>query len=162
MTPAPAITDRSDAERGQRIMALTTMSNDQDDVRPTGSRRLYAGGPPRLVGVGGPRSFVSATCIDDSLDDLPGEIGEQHDDDGADAAAQCGRQGSIARRDRRVDRPGVGEQESGADEEDGARAALDGAMSTPGTPLPASIVPGGRSTCATERCVTPIRAAGRR
>jgi hypothetical protein len=52
--------------------------------------------------------------------------GEQHDDDGADAAAQdAGRQGIARGQLAEVDRPGVGEQERGADEEGHAGAALD-------------------------------------
>ena len=125
-TPAPAIsgpiwTPSADSAISTAVTSSKTKSIAED--RQQGLEPRMAA--PFLALLVGRRRRLDALAVDGRLGDLPAEVGEKHDDHGAEQAAQKPREYGIAGGQRHeVDMPFVGKKECTGDDEDRTQAPL--------------------------------------
>ncbi len=114
-----------DAERRQRHQHRHHRQHDERNVAQDWQQCPEPRPPTLLLAVrlaGALR--LAELAVDQRLDDVPEEIGDQHDDDDVEGPAQEPRRQRVARGDRhQVQAPGVGQQKRGADDEGGAKPA---------------------------------------
>ncbi len=114
-----------DAKGRQRHQQRHHHENDEQEVAQDRQQRSQPGPAARLLAVGLTRFLhLGDLPIDQCLQRMPSEVGDEHDDDGVQRAPQQARGERVPHGQRaEVYFPRPGQQQRGADDEQGAQAA---------------------------------------